>query len=551
MFRQALAVSLLLLLAPPSGRAQAPDGGPPSRAVQPPGPEAPRGEEPSHDRSEDQLFVDPESGESYRVAPVELVRGQYRFMDEARTRIRLKFGVEARVERVEGDTVWIRVYESRKKKAPATVAVPPTVQDVVPPTTEGRLAWDPIDEGLPKEGLWREGMAFGDFDGDGGDELVVPPPRKARSYDASPRIYRRHGDRWSAWGEASFPEQTYDYGDVAVLDYDRDGINDIALAMHLTGVQLMRGRGGGVFERVDGFPSGGTLHARSVVALEHGAGPLLLAFGEGMAGASPLRVETPTDGVVNRGLHGWGFVEGRFERIDGEGTEIRMGFGDDFAVGDPTGRGQHWLALGSLRLRAREVLVRLVEDEAGRRFEPSVLPLLQSSAYLGAVSFLDADGDGRDELYYGSQTTRKGTKRTHLDRYRMDPGEEDWSGEAIVSIPSGDGIWSLAGGDLNGDGFDDVVAGTGGGEIWVFLADAQGALRRDLSLGLPEPSVACAVRDLVVRKGANGAPEVFALFSGEPVSDPTGLATRGTGCENGGRIAAWKVREGPSSSPTN
>ena len=508
---------------------------------------APATAQPSELRSaseEDEWLVDQEIGESYRVAPVPRIEGTYEFTDEDQSEVRLRFGLVARVERFDEDTIWIRVYQSTRqepaRQSPSIRSSATAPEEKSLPRTRGRLGWTAADTGLPQSGLWREGLDFGDFDRDGTLDLVLPPARKSPN-GARPIVYLRRDERWVPWDGVSFPEQTYDYGDVAVLDFDEDGRLDLAFGMHLLGVHLFRGTADG-FERVSGFPPEGPFEARSVAAVEWGGETVLVAFGEGMV-AGRTRSGTDSSATANRGLMAWRFQQGGARSLERSGSgELHYGFGDEIAFGRPDGD-VLVLALGSRRATARELLVRRVDGAEGGGLVADALPLHHERAFHGAVAFADTDGDGRDALFFGVQETVQGQRWTHLDVYRLESAEAGarWMGETLLSTPSDSAYWSMAGGDLNGDGRDDVVLGTGDGRLEVLLADEDGRLRQDLSPGMPDPRAGCVVREIAIREGPDRSVEVFALFAGEPSRDRFGQPTPGMGCVRGGRVAVWKV----------
>src|ERR1700674_4955601 len=102
-----------------------------------------------------------------------------------------------------------------------------------------------FDVGLPTSGQWREGFRIADMNEDGHPDIVHGPARKQTG---TPVIFLGDGKgSWTLWKEARFPTLAYDYGDVEVADFNRDGHIDIALAVHLHGLFVLAGDGKGGF----------------------------------------------------------------------------------------------------------------------------------------------------------------------------------------------------------------------------------------------------------------------------------------------------------------
>src|SRR5260370_3999549 len=201
------------------------------------------------------------------------------------------------------------------------------------------------DAGLPTSGQWREGFRIADMNGDGHPDIVHGPARKQ---SGPPVIFLGDGKgSWSPWKAARFPALAYDYGDVEVADFNRDGHLDIALAVHLHGFFVLTGDGHGNFQNSSvGLESsaGGDpgFSSRAIRAVDwNGDGlPDLVAVSEGL-GSGGSRPLAERDGVVvflNQGAKGWR----KSERALSKGI-----YSDSITLGDFDGDGHIDIATGS------------------------------------------------------------------------------------------------------------------------------------------------------------------------------------------------------------
>src|SRR6185295_18049518 len=88
-----------------------------------------------------------------------------------------------------------------------------------------RLLFTPFSQGLPQTAQWRNGFVVADVNEDGQLDIVHGPPRKGGS---RPAIFLGNGKGgWRRWNEATFPPIPFDYGDVAVADFNGDGHPDL------------------------------------------------------------------------------------------------------------------------------------------------------------------------------------------------------------------------------------------------------------------------------------------------------------------------------------
>ncbi|REK06910.1 MAG: VCBS repeat-containing protein [Acidobacteria bacterium] len=484
------------------------------------------------------------------------VEGSYRWLDEARTRVRLPHGMVARVESFDDERIWIRVYESRRIDPPPRQAPGPGDDSGQSPEPleflragreTDRVRLVPADAGLPQSGLWREGVAIADFDGDGLLDLALPPPRKA--VRPQPSIHRqRPAGGWEPWPAARFPPIRYDYGDVAAADLDGDGALDLALGMHVLGVRMLLGDGSGAF-RLAAFPPGAAVASKALLVTDWDGdtAPDLVTLGEGMAlpdpTAGPPAPRTST-AALRRGVHVWlrdAEAPGGWRRLPfAEGAEPRHEFGGGLVALDYDGDGHTDLAFASHRPSGRGILVRGGGAPRGER-----LDVLPRRAFTSAVAAADFDRDGRDELLVGLRVRDPREPEqtlTALDLYAFTPaapgGEGSWRRRSLDSRPGQSGIWSIATADFDGDGALDIAFGTGDGEIALLLADAEGGFVAEASTELTDSSPGCTVRDLRVAFLRPGELHLVALLSGERGQGPTGTAS---GCASGGRVAVWRI----------
>ena len=400
----------------------------------------------------------------------------------------------------------------------------PSALSPAPRPEPARLALVPLGEGLPRAGQWRNGFALADMDGNGTIDLVHGPARKGRH---APVIFLGDGKGgFRRWEATTFPPLPYDYGDVVAGDLDGDRRADLALAMHLSGVVVLRNEGGGAFRELATLAGLGGAPAFSSRAIEaadwDGDGRQDLAvFGEGPGRAGP-------------GLAAGSFGLRVFlNRSDGWVTQAPpvpdAGFGDSLALADLDGDGRPD-AFTPSGGASRRALVHLNRPLA---WEDRELAELRANAFVGAVAAADCDADGRADLLVGYLVVEGGAWFTGIDLLLERDGRYD-----VVTLlyePGRDPVRAFAVGDLDGDRAADVVALRGDGTTLLFPS---GSPKR-MSVHAP-PAWRRGCSGYGLRLGdldGDGRPEVVASFAGEPSAYDLGEPS----CVDGGGIEAWAV----------
>jgi len=386
----------------------------------------------------------------------------------------------------------------------------------------------PFGAGLPASGQWREGFRIADLNRDGHPDIVHGPPRKQ---PGPPVIFLGDGKgAWTRWKDAHFPELPYDYGDIEVADFNRDGNLDLAVAVHYRGILVLQGDGQGGFSDASpglGFDASGAsgFSLRAIRALDwNGDGlPDLVAVWEGprlgaTGNASPGGVVV----FLNQGAAGWRMREPAFS----PGI-----FSDSLALGDFDGDGHIDVATGSMVL-GRNDLVNLWRADGGAVSVPVEIP--GPHHYVQAVAAGDFDSDGKDDLAIAYLTLENEVWYSALDVFYARPGGK-WERRTLSREASRDVAVALASGHLRGRGGRDLVALTTRGETIVYLGDGRGGLVPSAgAIPVYGPGCRGAHVELADLDG-DGRDEIVSSFSDEPHAQ---------GCPSGGGITAWKAVQG-------
>lgn len=508
-------------------------------------------------------LVDEETGQRYRIEKIQNLKDNYRWVDE--DTIRYRYGVYFDVVDQDDEWLWVKIWPTAEKRAPRPQPEEKSEEEKAAElaqvaasyetdvATVDRLAFEDFGQGLPQSGQWRQGFDVADMNGDGHLDIVFGPARKARY--SRPNIFLGDGNGgWRPWDEARFPRLGYDYGDAAAGDLNGDGHLDLVFGVHLRGLLAVVGDGRGGFSPwTDGIQfdmpgQGGAALSFSSRAVElhdwNGDGRLdILALGEGPKGRKTGpggeiqgQIINTARGLVvylNRGDGTWAL--GRAT----DNTLMSVQFGDDFALADFNRDGRLDVALAS-RMRNNKYILGVGGEEG--LFTTAALDALRPRTFVGAVEAVDYDGDGVVELIVGYQShDRDRVWRTGVDVFSADR-DLNWERRSLFVSEGMRGIYSLATGDLDGDGHLDLATISGDAEVWVFLGDGEGFFVREESPEMPPAAAGChgyALR--LADVDADGRDEMIAGFAGEESGLPGIAAMHQPGCARGGSLRVWKA----------
>jgi len=307
------------------------------------------------------------------------------------------------------------------------------------PERESLHAVTEISGGLPTEGLWREGVALIDMDGDGFLDIIAPPPRKGGEGRNRPYIFMRGKDGTWREGKYDFPEVKYGYGGIAAGDLNGDGYPDIVIAVHSGEIILLENNKGGGFVSST-LSAKEKFHSRAVeLADVNGDGWLdIVALSE-----SGFATDYMPKGIligINRGGKGWD------AQILEESNTVQ---GDSLSLGNISGDGKKDIAAAQLAVRQGKKIIWFGDGKGNfKNYEKDVaeetMPMIVRTG--------DLDGDGRDEVVLKVSTVGAGAvlKFSVLK----------WTGDGFNELSSGlekeqPIAFDLA--DLDGDGRKELV----------------------------------------------------------------------------------------------
>jgi hypothetical protein len=493
-----------------------------------------------------------EQGHRYFVDKIPKEEGAYIWLNEEKTRVQVRYGGSYDIVGHDDTSFHIKVYAVEPVERPSAGPGKPTPEELEKVAesyrngtgTADRLRFEAFSSGLPKRGQWRNGFEIADMNGDGHPDIVHGPERKGTR---KPNIFLGDGKgNWRLWSEVRYPPLPYDYGDVAVADFNGDGRLDLALGVHLAGVIALVADGPASFKEwgrgLDFHRSGArgadqpVFSSRALAAADmNGDGrPDLVALGEGprlMQGPAPGGGrQTPPGGYgtvvyLNQG-------DGSWVRRPETGRDVQI-FGDKVAVADFTHDGKPDIILGS-NVRGEQDILRIGDGNGSST--PARLESVRRG-FVGAVEVADFNRDGRLDLAVGYLASEQQVWRTGIDLF-LGRGDGTWERRPLAVEENRGWLTALDSGDLDGDGNLDLAALTGEGRTWVLLGKGDGAFLREETPEIPQAAGGCRGYDLEIAD-LDGEPgeEMVTEFAGEPSA-----MFAPDQCVDEGEMAAWKPR---------
>ena len=345
-------------------------------------------------------------------------------------------------------------------------------------------------KGLPVSGSWRNTLAVADMNKDGHPDLIAPPERGG-SGTSKPAIFLGNGKgEWRYWSEMEWTH-ALDYGGVAAADFNKDGHQDLAFAVHLRGVSVFLGNSAGKFTHSsEGLPNDFPTRRVIVTDADRDGYPDLIALSEG-----PL-------GITNRTTPERSNLRGFYNRQKGKKWEafdvaaagVKIG-GDWLTADDLNGDSRPDFVASSVIFGGAEIVYASDGAKTWKPFENDgdLLPL--NSTFSANASGKFSSKKRADAIISYTRhwpTTLNGQLvptpalmiATNIDRLTINDGV--LSRTPIMRWGSRRGVTGLANGDFDGDGNEDVLfVRQEPTEAVLLLGDGSGGFTQAKVDGLP------------------------------------------------------------------
>jgi hypothetical protein len=220
-------------------------------------------------------------------------------------------------------------------------------------------------------------------------------------------------------------------------------------------------------------------------------------------------------------------------------------FGDSMRTTDLNGDGKIDLVTSS-SVDGYNKIVHLSDGAGG--LTTLALETLRPRAIVLSVGVTDIDRDGVPDLVLGYRSSEVGVGRSGVDVYFTRAGKGGapmtWERRALDNAEGNVGVTALDTGDLDGDGRDDVVASTGDGKVWIFVADGKGWFTRES--GSPAGLTGCGGYEVKIADlDRDRIGDLVLGFAGEPTSGSVMAGVFNVPgepeCRGQGALQAWKL----------